>query len=107
MAKATKAEKQASEETKPEASEAAAPAAKPSKVIAEIGDKVFFHRDVNTGNGLKLIPQVAFLTKVAAKESNLPENSFDLAILTNVFETRFGVMFSEEPKGGFWSYKKA
>lgn len=85
----------------------AAPAKQASRAVAQVGDKVFYHREVNTGNGVKLEPTLAFLVKKAASESNLPENSFDLAILTNVYELRHGVMFSSEPKGGRWSYTKA
>jgi len=119
MAAAKKNEKK--EETAQDSAPAGAPAASqpanqdattpatlaPSRVEAQIGDRVFFHREVNTGNGVKLVPSLAFLVKEAAPESNLPKNAFDLAVLTNVYEVRHGVMFSESPKGGYWSYIRA
>lgn len=75
--------------------------------VPQLGAQVFFHREVNTGNGVKLIPEVAFLVKKAAPESQLPEHSFDVAVLTNVYQVRFGIMHSPTPKGGYWSYVAA
>lgn len=78
-----------------------------SKAMAYVGDKVFFHRDSNSGNGVVLQAQLAFLARPAAKESNLPPLSFDISVLTPMLEPRFGIMYSEEPKGGYWSFKSA
>lgn len=69
------------------------------------GRIVHFHRDINTGNGAQLVCLAAMVVGPAAKESNLPAGSVDVCVFSKAGqETRFGVMYSEKPKGGYWSW---
>lgn len=83
--------------------------ASPKKAVeqATVGRIVHFHREVNSGNGVALLTLPAIVIGPAAKESNLPENSVDLGVHSRAgYETRFGVMFSDVPKAGHWSWPK-
>lgn len=71
----------------------------------QAGRIVHFHREVNSGNGVQLITLAAIVIGHAAKESNLPAGSVDLGVHSRAgYETRFGVMHSDSPKAGHWSW---
>lgn len=78
---------------------------RPAGIVS--GLMVHFHRDVNTqiGNKLDLLP--AMILKEADAASNFKDE--DAAVDLKVFtkhgdEVKNGIMYSEEPKNGYWSF---
>lgn len=110
MAKEKSKEESKDQADAKQAAEAAPAAEQPKKAALEIptvGRIVHFHREQNTGNGVKLIAQAAIVIGEAKKESNLPVGSVDLGVFTIAgYETRHGVMPSEDgkPKAARWTW---
>lgn len=103
-ASAPSAPDKADEEKKAAAPTEGASTKSPAQV-ASPGRIVLWHRESNSGNGVKMDSFPGIVIGQAASESNLPAGSVDLSVFTRSgMEVRHGVMFSAEPKAGHYSW---
>lgn len=91
----------------PEEKQPAEPAPEAKVMAPSVGRIVHFHRKVQNQTGSKLETFAALVNSLADGTSNF--KPADMAVNLTVFtkhatETRFGVMFSQEPRDGFWTW---
>jgi len=102
-------EPQASEPVAPEPTfDAPKPSTKGRPAGIVKGEIVFFYREENTQTGSKLESHAAIILGEANAASNFkPEDgAVDLKVVTrHGDEVKNGIMFSAEPKAGYWSHR--